>query len=35
MEGGGFMPECYITKREYQLECDKLLHRDGVGGGSK
>ena len=22
------MPECYVTKRGYQLECDKPLHRD-------
>ena len=31
MEGGGFMPECYVTKREYWLECDKPLHRGGGG----
>ena len=24
------MPECYVTKRGYQLECDKPLHR-GMG----
>ena len=29
--GGGVLQECYVTKREYQLECDKLL-RVGVGG---
>ena len=26
------MPECYVSKRGYQLECDKPLHR---GGGIK
>ena len=24
---GGIMTECYVTKRGYQLECDKPLHR--------
>ena len=28
---GVFIPECYVTKRGYQLERDKPLHR-GVGG---
>ena len=32
--GGGVLQECYVTKREYQLERDKLL-REGGGGGSK
>ena len=26
------MPECYVTKRGYHLECDRLLHREWVGG---
>ena len=30
--GGGVLQECYVTKRGYQLECDKLLHG---GGGIK
>ena len=30
MEGGGFMPECYVTKRGYKLVCGRPLHR-GVG----
>ena len=25
------MPECYVTKRGYELECDKPLHRGGWG----
>ena len=29
--GGGVLQECYVTKRGYQLERDKLLR----GGGSK
>ena len=27
VEAGGFMPQCYITHRGYQPECDKPLHR--------
>ena len=30
--GGGVLQECYVMKRGYQLERDKLLHE---GGGSK
>ena len=30
---GGFMPECYVTKRGYQFEYDKPLYRGW--GGSK
>ena len=26
------MPECYVPKREHQLECDKPLHREGWRG---
>ena len=25
------MPECCVTKRGYQLKCDKPLHRGGGG----
>ena len=28
---GGLMPECYVTKRGYQLECGKPFHRRGWG----
>ena len=28
MEGGGFLPECYVTKvYQVEVECDKPLHR--------
>ena len=25
------MPECYVTKMEYQLKCDKPIHKGGWG----
>ena len=28
------MSECYVAKKGYQLECDKLLHR-GMGEGGQ
>ena len=28
MKGGGFMPDCYETKRGCQLQCDRPLHRE-------
>ena len=28
------MPECYVKKRGYQLQCDKSLHK-GLGGGGE
>ena len=31
--GGSVLQECYVTKRGYQLECEKLLH--GGWGGVK
>ena len=27
----GFVPECCVAKRGYQLECDKTLHREFGG----
>ena len=32
---GGLVPECYVTKTGYQLECDKPLHRGGEGENGK
>ena len=32
---GGVLQECYVTKRGYQLERDKLLRGVGGVGGSK
>ena len=28
------MPECYVAKRRFKLECDRPLHR-AVGGSTR